>query len=231
MKVRPDALIGLLLLAGCGPLPAPATLPAPAAVAATEPQPVLEASPGSATHDPGPPSSNAMADPTSFDFAAELCSATWTNNGASLPCPGADLANSPNGYVALYQGTDLGLKPGMPVILTYPAQNTFDGIFGRYPAFDVRDGDQFYAHLNCLPNYRCDVQFGLDYYDSSGAYHNDLATWRAYGMDPTEEFIVDLSPLAGQRIEFVLALRPMSDRASAYALWINPVIISYQTPP
>ena len=229
MNMKTTALILLLALVtfGCTapvpetPTPTPAALQPPAAT--VEPAP-------SATPDAGPPVSHAMADYRAFDFGAQLCSAKWTNNGVDLPCPGGDLDNSPDGYVALYNGAELGVQPGFPVILTYPAQNTFQGIFGRFPAYKVNQGDEFYTHVDCLPRALCYVEFAFEYYDQNGAYHDGFAKHPMHGMDSLEEFRVDLSPLAGQVIEPVLVLRAVSERASAYGVWIAPVLLSYAAP-
>lgn len=224
----------VLVLCGCTARATPEAAPALAVtatdIATVTPEPAPTPRPAPSP-DAGPPASHAMADMTAFDFAAQLCNATWSNNGISIPCPGQDLSNAPDGYVALHDGAELGVKPGIPVILTYPAQNTFEGIFGRFPAYKVQQGDQFYTHVDCLPRALCYVEFGLEYYDASGAYHSGFAAHPMHGMDPIEEFIVDLSPLAGESVELVLVVRPVSERASAYAVWIGPVILSYRAGP
>lgn len=227
--MKTSALIVLLALVtfGCT-APVPET-PTPTPAALQPPTATVEPAP-SATPDAGPPASHAMADYRAFDFASQLCSAKWTNNGVDLPCPGGDLANSPDGYVALYNGAELGVQPGFPIILTYPAQNTYDSIFGRFPPYAVKQGDEFYTHVDCLPRADCDVEFSLEYYDQGGAYHNGFAAMRMRGSDPLQEFRADLSPLAGQVIEPVLVLRPLSQRASAYGVWIAPVLLSYAAP-
>jgi hypothetical protein len=201
-------LMMFLVLALCSctaqstPELAPTLAATPTAAATLTPEPIPSPSP-----DAGPPVSHAMADMTGFDFAARLCSAIWSNNGINIPCPGQDLSNAPDGYVALYDGAELGVKPGIPVVLTYPAQHTFEGIFGRFPAYTVQQGDQFYTHVDCLPRALCYVEFGLEYYDASGAYHSGFAAHPMHGADPIEEFIVDLSSLAGQTVELVLVVR------------------------
>jgi hypothetical protein len=223
------ALATILLTLGCAPAQvvgsSPAPEPSPTAPLAATPEAVA-----TATLEAGPPASHAMANVVAYDFGAQLCSAAWSNNGVNIPCPGDDPANSPDGYVGLYDGVELGMNSGIPIILTYPAQNTFEGIFGRFPGYQVHDGDQFYAHVDCLPAAPCDVEFGLDYYDEHRAYHSGFAALRMHGADPLTEFRVDLSPLAGQVVEPVLVLRPFADRASAYAIWIAPVILSPGTP-
>jgi len=220
----------IFALCGCTAQSTPELAPTLAATPTAAATSTPEGSP-TASPDAGPPASHAMADMTAVDFAAHLCSATWSNNGINIPCPGQDLSNAPDGYVAPYDGAELGVKPGIPVILTYPAQNTFEGIFGRFPAYTVQQGDQFYTHVDCLPRALCFVEFGLDYYDASGAYHSGFAAHRMRGDDPIEEFIVDLGALAGQTVELVLVVRPVSTRANAYAVWIGPVVLSYRAGP
>jgi len=190
------------------------------------PAPIFTAIP---TLTPVPPQVNAAVDNTVFDFADQMCSARWMNSGRDIACP-TDLAwdQTDNGYVDLTDPRGLNLKESARVLVTYPAQNGFTGIFGRYPAYRVNAGDQFYAHLGCMTGFSCDVEFSLEYYDLDGKYHDGFARWNYHASEPLLEAIADLTPLAGQRVEFVLVVRPQSQREDAWAIWIDPKIISTQ---
>jgi len=215
----------LCTVTACAPNLAASPAPLSAATTIVPTSVATESAPATSE---GPPQTHAMADPTALDFAADLCAAQWTNNGKDLPCPGLDVNSSPDGYVGLYDPALLNFKPGIQVILAYPAQNDYQGIFGRYPEYSVQPGDQFYTHLGCLPVVPCDVRFSLGYYDAAGSYHDDLAYWNFRGGNPIEEAFINLESLAGQSVQFVLVVRPNSGRSSAYALWIGPVILSRQ---
>ena len=226
MSFRRIALLTFIPLAACSTAaPTPPfsdTRPAPV----FSPIPTLTVLPATAPLVDIPPTPVEVDSIIGFDFVAELCNARWTNNGNDLPCPGGgDPRNSPDGYVRLYDAATLGVNESNSAILTYPAQNTFEGVFGRYPEYEVHSGDQFFTYVTCISEAPCDVNYALDYYDGNGGYHSDFASWDYRGNEPMKEVIVELSPLAGEKLEFVLALRPNNSRESAFALWIGPRII------
>ena len=160
-----------------------------------------------------------------YDFIAHVCEAKWTNNGQDIPCPGS-LDNIDTGsIIPLDNPTIEGLLlVKSPALLTIPAQNMrYRGIFGRYPAFTIQANDHFRAILACKENAFCELGFALEYYDAKGAYQA-LAAWNhRYGGGPISAD-VNLTPLAGQTIEFTLVVRDNGDPTNDFALWIAPYI-------
>ena len=160
-----------------------------------------------------------------FDFAAEVCNAKWMNGGQELKaCPDPNADHSA-GYASLIDPTSVGLAANTSVMLTFPAWNGFGALFLRYPALTVRAGDHFRAMFGCQT--ACHVSFALEYYDSAGKYHSSLVSWEYVGGEPQINAEYDLSELAGQTLEFVLALRPVGDTPPQEdaALWIAPRIV------
>jgi hypothetical protein len=161
-----------------------------------------------------------------LDFAAQLCNSKWMNGGQKFAsCPDTNSDHSA-GYAILLDPASEGLPDGTPVLLTIPALNGYSALFMRYPALTIRAGDHFRATLRCQTNAtNCDVNFGLDYYDANGKYHSPLAMWDYKAGQPPIHVDYDLSALAGQNVDIVLALRPNNESPEQdLALWIAPEI-------
>jgi hypothetical protein len=228
------AFVLLLLLTACGaveqsaPLPSVATTVAPPATRQVfTPIPTLtETPPATAT-----PLIQINNDGKSvvLDFTAQLCEANWmTGVKANLPCPG-DINNPAVGYVGLLSGSDQGLDPAMPLILTFPAYSNGGGLFGRFPKFTVSANDEFRTTFTCRSGYpKCEIEFTLGYYDANGKYHEDFPlNYYRFGVEPPIEYVQPLNSLSGQTVEFVLVVRAMyqSDPTVAWGLWISPRIL------
>lgn len=164
------------------------------------------------------------------DFTQHLCEAAWMNGAVKdLPCPG-DLNELTQGYTGLLSGSDQGLDPGFAMILNYPAgYGSGDGsgaIFGRFPKFTVGPNDEFRTSLACRNGADCFVNFTLGYYDANGKYQEPFPTEHyKYGVEPPLNYVWSLSSLAGQTVEFVLAVRNEGTQSQAWALWIYPRIL------
>ena len=166
-----------------------------------------------------------------YDFVANYCDAQWTNNKKDLPCPGSDGDN--DGYVL--KSDSLKLENGDPAnasgLLTFPRDANDGLIRGIYPPFKVQDGDRFRALINCRFNSAgCNVVFRLDYQIGGGAVKN-LGQWNEayeglyYAVD------IDLSPLAGNHVKFILTVFANGSPTKDFAIWIGPRIIRQGTPP
>jgi hypothetical protein len=160
------------------------------------------------------------------DFVAQLCNAKWMNGVQKFAaCPEVN-ADQSKGYAVAIDPASEGLPVNTPVLLTIPAYNGYAALFLRYPALTVQEGDHFSATLRCQNIAAvCDVSFGLDYYDANEKYHSPLVSWNQNsGMSPTA-VDYDLSALAGQNVDIVLALRPNNATPQQDAsLWIAPQI-------
>ena len=174
-----------------------------------------------------PPTPSTPLGTIALDFVALLCDAQWMNGAQHLTaCPPAN-ADRSGGYAAAIDPTTEGLPANTPVILAFPGTYSA-AIFLRYPTFKVHAGDRFRATLRCSgpANSLCDVQFALEYYDAKGKYHSPFMQWNYNPSMPDIHLDEDLSSLAGQSVDFVLALRPENNTSAPQdgALWIAPVI-------
>ncbi|MBV6395576.1 MAG: hypothetical protein HFACDABA_01154 [Anaerolineales bacterium] len=162
-----------------------------------------------------------------YDFTEHLCEARWTNNTdpKGLPCPG-DLNNIGKGYIGLLSGSDIGLDAGLPMLLAFPAYDNVYGLFGRYPKFTVGANDEFRVSLACRSNSKCFISFAIGYYDSNGKYQEPFPTeYYRPDVEPPLTYVWPLGSLAGQTVEFSLAIRAEDFPAEAWALLIQPRIL------
>ena len=161
---------------------------------------------------------------TAYDFVANACSAQWFSGAGNLNCPGAN--NDRNGFVLRQSSARLedGTVITRPSLLTAP-QNIFNGyIRGVYPSFKMQNGDRFQAIVNCEGRATsCGVLFRLDYQLADGLVRDFWAFGEQY---EGSYFIVDLdlSPLAGQDVRFVLTILSLGPASGDRALWVEPRI-------
>lgn len=161
---------------------------------------------------------------TAYDFALNLCNASWQNNDGNLPCPGT--SGDPRGYALLLNNPvmESGKTENEPGLLSVP-KNAFNGfIRGTYPAVQIQSGDRFRALINCQYQANsCDVFFKLNY--QIGGANYTLGQWHEvydglyYAVD------MDLSSLAGQNVIFKLMVNANGSGYQDQALWIDPQIV------
>ena len=166
-----------------------------------------------------------------LDFADRPCSASWSNNGEYMPCPG-NLDEISGGYTDRFDTIVIegNIHINQPGLLTIPAQKDsgYYAIFGKYPPFTVQPGDRFQAFLTCAEGHpNCDVSFSLEYYASLNTILQvpDAKWYKQY--DPKGSYIyanTNLDPLAGQTVQFLLTVRDNGDADDDHAVWIMPHI-------
>ncbi len=166
-----------------------------------------------------------------YDFAANFCSATWSSLQGSLPCPGTD--GDSRGFVLKVSNPQLenGMTESGLGLITMP-QNTFNGdIHGTFPAFHVQSGDRFQSIVNCAHDATsCFVTFRLDYQIGSGPI-NTFWSFREKYEGLFFRANIDLTPLAGQDVKFILTVLASGTASGDRALWANPMIVRSGTVP
>ena len=221
-----------------------AILLAAASCSTTEPtpEPVDPIAPTASSKDLSPPeptenSGNHLELPTpvvgtvALDFSERPCSASWSNNGEYLPCPG-NLDEINGGYADRFDTIVIegDIHIDQPGLLTIPAQNDsgFYSIFGKYPPFTVQPGDHFQAVLACAEGFpNCNVSFSLEYFASGNTILQVPGAKWDKQVDPGGSYIyadANLDPLAGQTVQFLLTVRDNGDADDDYAVWIMPHI-------
>lgn len=157
-----------------------------------------------------------------LDFAADACAAAWRSESqSSLPCPGDK--NDANGAVVFAGQAGLEInRTGEYGLWTRPSRTVQGWITGQYPAYPVRVNDHFLAELACLAGSQgCDVEFSLSY-NLPGGRNITLGAWFESYDGQTTQVDLDLSALAGQTVQFTLAVRARGPAALANAYWVRP---------
>lgn len=165
-----------------------------------------------------------------YDFLANYCDAAWSNSTQDLPCPGTEGANT--GFVIALNSPKM--EDGKSIgngLLTHP-ERVNDGIIrGKYPNFQIENGDRFQATIGCLEKANdCDMIYRLQYQVGNGNIRT-LDQWREVYEGDAYAVSVDLSFLSGQKVRFILSVLANGSSHEDYALWINPRITRLSSQP
>lgn len=157
-----------------------------------------------------------------YNFLLEACKATWTSGTGKLPCPGQS-ADS-NGFVQILTSPirENGKTENEPALWVHPQFTNNGYIQAEYSDIQIYAGDKFVTYVGCLYNHKnCRVIFTLNYRDENGTIKT-LGTWyEAYeGLDVP--ISIDLSSLAGKKINFILRVDAWGAADDDHAYWLNP---------
>jgi len=159
-----------------------------------------------------------------YDFTSNVCAAQWRSGAGTLPCPGLD--GDANGFVLRLDAPlqEDGSTSG-PGLITFP-QRIYNGyIQGIYPTFTVQPGDRFQTTVGCEFGSYCGVAFRLDYMTTATGSVNNFVTWREQNERHYSNLNVDLTPLAGRSVRFVLTILALGTSNGDRALWGAPRIV------
>ncbi len=167
-----------------------------------------------------------------YNFWSNACAAEWRSGSGPLPCPGTEGDNK--GFVIPLQYSHLedGTMGPAPTFLMAP-ENKYNGyIQGVYPTFTVQPGDHFFTATGCEYGYSCYVTFRLDYMTSNGGIFN-FWSWREQNDKQNHMASVDLTPLAGRSVRFILTILATGSATGDRVRWTGPMIIrtAPTTPP
>jgi len=159
-----------------------------------------------------------------YDFWSNVCAAQWKSGAGYLPCPGTD--SDSKGFVIADNFSHLedGTMGPAPTLLMSP-QNKYNGyIQGFYPAITVQPGDHFRAVVGCDYGTSCYVTFRLDYMYPNGYIGN---FWQRREVNDKKNYTVDidLSPLAGRSVRFILTILATGSANGDRVRWGAPMII------
>ena len=178
---------------------------------------------------PGPSATPIVG--TSYDFVTNVCAATWYSAAGALPCPGTD--GDAKGFVLITNPSRLenGTNDNRSGLITFP-QNVNNGyIQGIYPAYKVKSGDKFRSIVNCENGATsCNVVFRLDYsIAGSSTIQTFWSFWEKYEGQYYSTNI-DLTPLVGKDIKFILTILSNGSATGDRALWVAPIIYNAAAP-
>jgi Ig-like domain from next to BRCA1 gene len=158
-----------------------------------------------------------------YDFTANAGSATWSSGAGGLTFPGTD--GDAKGFALKIDKPNFesGVVASQPGLLVSPQQITNGFIQASYPAFTVQSGDRFQATVGCQAGATsCYVAYRLDY--EVNGFIRTFWTFRERFEGLTYNANLNLSPLAGQSVKFILYISAFGSPTGDRALWGNPVI-------
>jgi hypothetical protein len=162
-----------------------------------------------------------------YDFYSKATSATWISGAGNLSFGGPD--TNADGFAMYKDGQKVegGTSPSK-VLETHP-QFADDGVIsGRFPAYTVVTGEKFTAQIGFLAKAdgTCgagDAKFQLNYREGGGPV-TPLGSWTETCDGTLKSVNVDLTPLAGKSVEFILAILANGPSTQDWAVWIRPQI-------
>ncbi len=165
-----------------------------------------------------------------YDFAADVCSASWMSGAGVISCAGTEGDN--RGFVIKKNTSILenGATDPRPSLLTFPQNVSFGWVQGIYPPYAVSAGDHFQSIINC--EYQaadCNVFFRLDYQIDANpvqtlAAYNEAYEGQSHALD------VDLTTLAGKQVKFILTVLSNGSPAGDRAVWVAPRVVPAAIP-
>lgn len=163
-----------------------------------------------------------------FEFTDDFCDARWYTNVTNdlvCPSPAPDLIA---GFVNIATAPKLenGSVDDEPALITYPGQGSGGYIAGRYPSIEISPGYHFKTVIGCIwgVDLVCDVTFQLNYILDGSGQVRTLDSWTQINDGEFERIDVDLTPLAGRDVEFILTVLSNGDSADDFAQWLYPRI-------
>lgn len=160
-----------------------------------------------------------------YDFTKNMCASgvVWRSSAGILPCPGEP--GDANGYVRKINEPLLenGVIDNEPGIHVHPEMVNDGWIKGIFPEISVTDDVYFKAIIGCNGKSDCDVRFRLNYKVEGGS-EETLATWHEIQDGIFNRVKVDLSSLAGKKVQFILVVLANGSAKNDNALWFGPRI-------
>jgi hypothetical protein len=160
-----------------------------------------------------------------LNFTDRAGEATWSSGAGGLTFPGTN--DDPKGFSLKLENPAFEDRVAFaqPSLLFSPQQITNGYIQAIYPEFTVQNGDRFRARVGCELNATsCYVQYRLDYQIGNNPTRT-FWTFRERHEGWTYDTNLNLSPLAGQNVKFILYMSAWGSAVGDRAIWGNPVIV------
>lgn len=158
-----------------------------------------------------------------YNFVEQAPNAQWRNS--TNPLPWGDPGPDDDGVAA--HTIDARLNDGntYPIVLsTFPQQIRNGVITGLFPEYTVQTGDFFMARVGFLHLCRNGkAKFQLNYVEGNNA-PQALAEWSKSCDSTLLPVWVDLAPLRGKTVKFMLAVDTDGVWENDYAVWLTPRI-------
>jgi hypothetical protein len=159
---------------------------------------------------------------TGYDFVKNACAAEWKSGAGRLPCP-ASYDDAAGFILPVISPTLEDGSIGTWGLAAAP-QNKYNGyIQGFYPTITVQQGDRFRTTVGCEHGAPCYATFRLDYMNAAGGI-STFWTWREQNDGRFYNANIDLSPLAGRSVRFILTVLATGPASGDRVIWGAPVI-------
>lgn len=160
-----------------------------------------------------------------YDFTSNYCSARWSSDAGRLPCPGEK--GDGDGFVILVKEPviETDRQENESGLWTQPEDADDGYIAGEYPEIEIKNGYRFQAVLACLDGASdCKVLFQLNYRVGDGPVQTLWQGEEEYDGEFTK-LDIDLNPLAGQDVKFILTVLANGSPNDDEAFWLQPRIV------
>lgn len=162
-----------------------------------------------------------------YDLTEKYCDARWWSSASEkLDCP-ALVEDTTMGFIKRISKPVLenGVEDNEDALLVYPYAQEMGSTRGTYPEIKIREGDHFQAVIGCQYGAKdCKVQFKLQYRIGNGDIVT-YATWEEVYDGKYQKVDVDLSPLAGKKVQLILTVKAKGSVTGNYALWLHPRLV------
>jgi hypothetical protein len=159
-----------------------------------------------------------------LDLALSYCTARWRSDAGTLPCPGDE--GDDDGFVILVEDPVIeeNRHENEPALWTNPEDEDDGYITGEYPEIKIESGYHFKAVVGCLSEAdECDVVFQVRYRIGDGDPVKLWETREVYD-DAFTKVDLDLSFLAGQKVNLILRVSANGSPDEDEAFWLSPRI-------
>lgn len=187
-----------------------------------------------------------------YEFVDHYCEATWANgilgattttsSSGSSSSGGTTSTDSP-GVTAIPCNTPESDAWGGPIIVDakpkletgetddekalvlYPHYTKQVTLVAVFPSFAVKSGDHFLAVIGCMVDAKdCKVTFTLEAQltDSSKVI---LGTWKEKYDSSLTKIDVNLKPVAGKSVKFILTVKSTGTGINDHVFWLRPRIV------
>ncbi len=163
-----------------------------------------------------------------YNFLANMCSATWTSSSGVLPCPGNK--NDPRGFVYLNSAPAIegGVKENDPAIIMVPPNEKDAYLVGQFPPIIVAEGSNLVLHFGCLEGYtKCNFRFRIAYSIEGGA-EQELVN-QVHGFGEWEYIKINLTQnnkyaMMNKATSFLFYVYPIEGSSDNYAFLFSPIM-------
>ncbi|MBI9043606.1 MAG: hypothetical protein JEZ06_03925 [Anaerolineaceae bacterium] len=172
-----------------------------------------------------------------INFVDLYCAGEWGTTASvpgTIPCPGG--TGDDEGFIVKWDNPNLetGSPAGAKSIETHPTWSSNPNwdpgqnggwIQGAFFNIDIPSNAFFKTKIGCMQGAgSCNVNYGVKYRISSGGAWQSLGNWHEVNDGSTQNLKLDLSAIAGERVDFLLQVDANNVPGQDWAIWVNPRI-------